>query len=129
MAHDRRDCRGSAVVEFALVSSLLVLLFGSLVQIGIALHVRNTLVAAAAEGARYAAAADRSPADGVSRTKQVIESSLPAGYASDVTAGYQSVAGLDTVVVEVRAPLPVMGLLGPVGDLVVRAHALAEVLP
>ena len=129
MARERRDCRGSAVVEFALVSSLLVVLFGSLVQIGIALHVRNTLVAAAAEGARYAAAADRSPADGVSRTKEVIESSLPAAYASDVTAGYQSVAGLDTVVVEVRAPLPVAGLLGPVGDLVVRGHALAEVLP
>jgi Flp pilus assembly protein TadG len=129
MGRDSRADRGSAVVEFALVSSLLVVLFLAVLQVGVALHVRNTLVAAAAEGARYAAAADRSPVDGASRTREVIGASLPGSYAADVTSGYQRVGGLDTVVVQVRAPLPLFGLFGPVGDLVVRAHALAEVLP
>ena len=47
----------------------------------------------------------------------------------DIAAGYETVEGLPTVVVRVRAPLPLLGLLGPGGDLVVRGHALAEVMP
>ena len=129
MARDSSRCDGSAVVEFSLVSSLLVVLFGCLIQVGIALYVRNTLIAAAADGARYAASANRSSSDGVSRTRLVIDASLPASYAADVTAGYQVVGGLDTVVVQVRAPLPIIGLLGPTDDLVVSGHALVEVLP
>jgi Flp pilus assembly protein TadG len=116
-------------VEFALVSSLLVVLFLAILQVGVALHVRNTLVAAAAEGARYGAAADRSAVDGAAKTREIIGASLPGSYAVDVTSGYQIIGGLDTVVVQVRAPLPLLGLVGPVGDLVVRGHALVEVLP
>jgi Flp pilus assembly protein TadG len=129
MAPDRRAPEGSAVVEFALVSSLLVMLFLAILQVGVALHVRNTLVAAAAEGARYGAAANRSAVDGAAKTREIIGTSLPASYAAEVTSGYQIIGGLDTVVVQVRAPLPLLGLVGPVGDLVVRGHALAEVLP
>jgi Flp pilus assembly protein TadG len=129
MGPDRRPAEGSAVVEFALVSSLLVVLFLAILQVGVALHVRNTLVAAAAEGARYGAAADRSAVDGAAKTREIIGASLPGSYAVDVTSGYQIIGGLDTVVVQVRAPLPLLGLVGPVADLVVRAHALVEVLP
>jgi Flp pilus assembly protein TadG len=120
---------GSAVVEFALVSALLAALFLAILQVGVALYVRNTLVAAAAEGARYAADADRGPADGVARTREVITSSLSAAYAQDVTAGLETVGGVQTVVVQVRAPIPLLGLAGPGGDLVVQGHALAERLP
>jgi Flp pilus assembly protein TadG len=126
---DRSGEAGSAVVEFALVSVLLVALFLAVLQVGVALHVRNTLVAAAAEGARYGADADRSPADGAQRTRDVIASSLPASFAQDVTAGYADVGGLATVVVQVRAPLPLFGMAGPSSDLVVQGHALAEQLP
>jgi Flp pilus assembly protein TadG len=129
MGRSRTGDRGSAVVEFALVSVLLVGLFLAVLQVGVALHVRNTLVAAAAEGARYGADADRLPADGAQRTREVIASSLPASFADDVTAGYSRVGGLATVVVEVRAPLPLFGMAGPGGDLVVQGHALAEQLP
>lgn len=52
---------GSAVVDVVLVSVLVVVLFLVVAQVGLALHVRNVLVAAA-EGARYAANADRRPA-------------------------------------------------------------------
>jgi Flp pilus assembly protein TadG len=120
---------GSAVVEFALVSALLAVLFLAVLQVGVALYVRNTLVAAAAEGARYGADADRTPADGVGRARDLVTQSLSASYAQDVTAGYVLVDGLPTVVVRVRAPLPLLGLVGPGGDLVVEGHALAELPP
>ena len=120
---------GSAVVEFALVSALLAVLFLAVLQVGVALYVRSTLVAAAAEGARYGADADRTPADGVRRTQDLVAQSLSPSYARDVTADYALVDGLPTVVVRVRAPLPLLGLVGPGGDLVVEGHALAELPP
>ena len=49
--------RGSAVVEFALVTPLLLLVALAVLQITLALHVRSTLTAAAAEGARAGALA------------------------------------------------------------------------
>ncbi|MDQ2661335.1 MAG: pilus assembly protein, partial [Actinomycetota bacterium] len=50
-----RDERGSAVAEFTLVGILLTVLALAVVQLALALHVRNTMLDAAAEGARYAA--------------------------------------------------------------------------
>jgi len=117
---------GSALVEFVLVSVLVVALMLALVQLGIALHIRNTLVAAAAEGARYAAAQNREPGDGAAYTTDLIEETLPGSFAHGVTAGYENVAGVPTVVVEVRAQLPVIGWLGPSNTLVVRGHAMEE---
>ena len=120
------DDDGSAVVEFVLVSILVVVLFLALVQLAVALHVRNTLVAAAAEGARYAAAADRSPDEGAEYTARLIEKTLPSAFAGDITAGYEDVAGIPTVVVEVKTQLPVWGWIGPGGVLVVQGHAMEE---
>lgn len=121
-----RDEGGSAVVEFSLVGVLVVALFLGLVQLGIALHVRTTLVACAADGARFAANADRSPDEGAARARELISRSLSPRFAQDVSAGYEQVAGAPTIVVEVRTALPVIGLLGPPRSLVVRGHALEE---
>ena len=114
------------MVDFVLVATLLSLLMLGVLQLGLVLHVRNTLVAAAAEGARYAANADRSPADGVVRARQVITTALSSSFAEDVSAGLYSVDGMPTVYVQVQARLPLVGLLGPARRLVVRGHALAE---
>lgn len=121
-----RDDRGSAVVEFTLVGILLTFLFLALLQLGLALHVRNTLLASAAEGARYGANADRTPAQGAALTRQLIRDSLADRFADGVTAGTETVDGFQTVVVEVRTTLPVIGLLGPTRGLTVRGHALEE---
>jgi hypothetical protein len=86
--------------------------------------VRNTLVACAAEGARYAANADRGPADGAAYAGELIRRSLSERFARDVSAGYDAASG--TVEVQVRASVPVIGFLGPPGTLVVRGHALEE---
>ena len=125
---DRRDA-GAAVVDFVLVSVVLLTLFLGVVQLGVALHVRNTLVAAAAEGARYGANADRSAADGEQRTRELVAASLSSVLVQEVAAGYEDVAGTSTVVVEVQARLPLVGLLGPARGLVVRGHAFAEAPP
>lgn len=121
-----RDDRGSAIVEFTLVGILLTVLFLALLQLGLALHVRNTLLASAAEGARYAANADRDPAQGAALTRQLIRDSLADRFADGVTSGTETVDGFQTVYVEVRTTLPVIGLLGPTRGLTVRGHALEE---
>jgi len=117
---------GSAIVEFTLVAVLLTALFLALLQLGLALHVRNTLLASAAEGARFAANADRSPAQGEDVTRHLIRSALADSFAKRVTSGTENLDGIPTVYVEVEATLPLVGLLGPARTLTVRGHALEE---
>jgi hypothetical protein len=121
---------GSAVVDFALVGALLTLVFLSVVQLGLVVHVRNTLVDCAAEGARYGARADRTPSDAVERTRELVASELSGGYATRVggriVAGEVERAGARAVEVRLSAPLPVVGMAGPSGLLSVTGHAYAE---
>lgn len=120
------DDRGSAPVEFVLVGVLLTALFLGLLQLGLDLHVRNVLVASASEGARYGANADRTPADGAARARELIAQSLSGRFAGSVDAGVERQGGVDVVVVRVRAPLPVLAWWGPAGMLRVAGHALRE---
>ncbi|WP_225753963.1 TadE/TadG family type IV pilus assembly protein [Actinotalea sp. Marseille-Q4924] len=120
------DDAGSAVVGFVLVSLLTTVVFLGVLQVALALHVRATLVDCAAEGARYGALADRTAADGAARTRELVAMSLSPRFAEDVEGSRAVVQGLDVVRVEVSAPLPVLGLLGPGGVLSVDGHALAE---
>jgi Flp pilus assembly protein TadG len=69
-----RDDRGSAPAEFVMVGALLVVLALSVIQLALALHVRTTVLDAAAEGARTAALAGATRADGVERTRDLITS-------------------------------------------------------
>lgn len=117
---------GSAVVEFTLVGVLLTALFLALLQLGLALHVRNTVLASAAEGARFAANADRSRAEGEAVTRRLIAESLDESFARRVTSGVEMVDGVPTVYVEVEATLPVIAFLGPSRGIRVRGHALEE---
>lgn len=118
--------RGSAVVDFTLVSVLVLVLFLGVVQVALAVHVRATLIDCAAEGARVAGRADRGPADGVARTRELVTASLSSRYAQEVSARQTVVDGLPVVEVTVSAPLPVVGLLGPSGAVTVDGHALEE---
>ena len=115
--------RGAAVVDFALIGGLLTVIFIAIVQLTLVLHVRNTLIDAAASGARYGTLADRSPQDAVGRTEELIRGSLADAYGSDVSIGESTVGGVRTLEVVVRAPLPVIGLVGPAGMMEVRGHA------
>lgn len=120
------DERGAAVVDFVLVSLVLVPLVLGLVHVALVLHVRNTLTAAATEGARYAATVDRRPGDGVARTHDQIAGALADRFARDVSARDVVVDGVPTVAVEVHASVPPLGLWGPAVELEVVGHAVRE---
>jgi len=122
----RADDGGAALVEFVLVTILLLVLFLGILQVGLALHVRNTLVACAAEGARYAANADRVPEEGAQRTRELIGRALSDRFAQHVRAESVDLGGAMTVEVTVEASVPVIGFLGPERALRVRGHALEE---
>lgn len=110
-----------------LVGALTTLLFAAVLQLVLVLHVRATLVDCAAEGARYAALEGGSPQDGAQRARELIASALAPGFADDVRAETTVVDGLPVVRVEVTAPLPLVGLVGPSGAITVDGHALREV--
>lgn len=122
----RHEQSGSAVVEFVLVSALLTLLTLSVIQLALALHIRNTVLDSAAEGARFASLADTSLSDGVTRTRDLISTALSPGYAADITASVTSHLGHPSVVVTVRTPLPLIGLIGIDDGVEVSAHAPIE---
>ena len=120
--------RGSAPAEFVMVAALLTLTTLSVLQLGLALHVKNTVLDAAAEGARYGALADNTPAEGAARTRDLITVALGPGYASDVSATTGSYLDHPAIAVTVRTPLPLIGLVGIDDGLEVTGHAARETL-
>jgi Flp pilus assembly protein TadG len=121
----RDSDRGSAAVEFALVVPLLVLLVVAVVQATLVLHVRATLTAAAAEGARAASLAGADPLAGVIRARELVAGNLAGSVVRDVVAGPAVVGGLRVMVVRIEATVPLVGLLGP-ASMTVEGHAVQE---
>ncbi|MGY4773304.1 TadE/TadG family type IV pilus assembly protein [Kribbella sp. CWNU-51] len=121
-----RDERGSAVVDFVLVSMLVVPLFLGILQVGLYLYVRNTATAAASEGAHYAAVLNRVPADGESRTRDLVGGVVRDQLIDSVSAEETDVDGQPGVLVVVKAHMPPLGLWGPGIDFSVEGHAVKE---
>jgi Flp pilus assembly protein TadG len=122
----RHDQRGAAVVDFVLVLVILVPVFLGVLQVALVLFVRNTITAAASEGARYAATLDRDPADGAARTRSQISGVLPGRYAHGVTAHEVTIDGAPAVEVTVHVVVPALGIGGPAVVLDVSGHAVEE---
>lgn len=125
----RRDERGSALVDFTLVSVVLLPIVLGIVQVVLVLHVRATLAAAASEGARLAATAGSSPGEGVARTRSQIAEAVGAGYARDVEVHRVTIDGAPAIEITVRAEVPALGLGGPAVELSVSGRAVQEVAP
>ncbi|AJT41401.1 TadE family protein [Psychromicrobium lacuslunae] len=117
---------GSAVVDFVLVGALLSLLFVSIAQLALVLHVRNTLIDAAVSGAQFGALADRSPEQAAERSKQLINAALNSSFSTDVSCSEQELGGLKVLQVSIRAPLPLIGFLGVQQALEVSGHAVLQ---
>ena len=120
----RRSDAGSAAVEFTLVAVLVVFLVVGVLQLALALHVRNTLVSAAAEGARVAASAELDVAAGEARTAQIIAAAL-GGYDVQIAVEVTEIDGASAIKVTATAPVPIVGLWG-FGSMSVSARALVE---
>jgi len=119
--------RGSAVVDFVLVSVIVVPLFFGVLQLGFYLYVRNTMTAAASDGARLAATVDRGPEDGIARTESMIDTAVSDRLVDAVTADTTEIDGQPAVAIIVDAHMPVLGLWGPAFEFRVRGHAIEEV--
>lgn len=122
----RDEQRGSAVVDFVLVLVVLIPVFLGILQVALVLLVRNTLAAAASEGARYAATADRGPEDGAALTRSQIDGAVSGRFARDVTVRRVIVNGAPGIEVTVHATVPALGIGGPGIDLSVTGHAIEE---
>lgn len=83
-ATPRRPDGGAAVVEFLLISVLLIFLLFAVLQVAVYFYVRNVVAASAADGARYGADAGVSPAAGGTRASRLIARSLNGDVAADV---------------------------------------------
>ena len=113
------------MVEIVLVMVVLVPVVLGILQVALVLYVRNTLAAAASEGARLAATRDRGPGDGAALTRAQIDDAVSGRYAQDVAARQVG----QTVEVTVHAHVPALGLGGPGVDLTVTGHAVEEPQP
>ncbi len=125
----RSDEAGSAAVEFVLVMMVLLPLFLGILQLGLFLHVRNTLTACAHEGARQAANYNSTLAEGSSTTRACISGALSAGMARGINPGTGSANGQPLVIMRVRAQMPALGLWGPTFPFTVSGHAVKEPTP
>jgi len=128
-AAERAPERGSAVVDFVLVMVLLVPIVLGIVQTGLVLHVRNTLTAAASDGARAGARFGAGPEDAVDRAHELVTTALADSFAQNISARQTILDGVPTVEVVIVAEVPALGLLGPAVDLRVDGHAVQEVVP
>ncbi|MCR2763525.1 pilus assembly protein [Microbacterium sp. zg.B48] len=120
------DERGSSPVEFVLVGTLLTLLTLGVIQFGLVVYVRNVVHDAAVEGAYHAALADTALDEGIQRTRQIVTRTVGGEYAAEITVQESAELGEPTVRISVRAPLPLVGLLGPPRMMEVTAHAPLE---
>ena len=122
------DDAGSAPTEFVLVGALLTVLTLSVLQLGFALYVRNVIHDAAVDGAFYAALADTTVQESEQHTRERIREAVGAAFAEDIVVRESTGSGPPIVSVVVRAPIPLIGLIGPRGAWEVTARAPVEVL-
>jgi Flp pilus assembly protein TadG len=106
--HRDRD-GGAAVVEFVMISVLLVLLLFGVLQVGVYFYARNIVAASAADAARYAAAAGVPASAGGARAEQLIADGLGSGQAAAIrctsTAGTDARSGLPVTTVHCAGPV------------------------
>lgn len=100
-----------------------------LIQVGLTLYVRNTVVAAATEGARYAATLGGSPESGVLRARARLDGVVGDRFLREVSARYDDHRGVPVVELRIRAVVPPLGLWGPGVGIDVSGHGVREVEP
>ncbi|OAV59607.1 hypothetical protein A6F49_17035 [Enteractinococcus helveticum] len=92
-----------------MIIALVTLLCGTILQLGVIIHTRNTMIDAASAGARYAALADRNLSDGQNRTAALLTSSIPNAESATVTIARAGQG--DLIRVTVTHQLPLLGFI------------------
>lgn len=112
------------MVDFVLVGALATLIFVALIQLTLALHVRNTVADAASSAARYGALGDRSADDARERAAMLVGAALGQDYVEEISVNVETRDGLNVLSVSVTAPIPLLGLFGPPHTLEMTGHAV-----
>jgi Flp pilus assembly protein TadG len=122
--------RGSAVVDFVLVSVLVLALLLAVLQVAVYVHLRNVVVAGAQEGARYAANANVPSTEGAARTVAIVAQATSERTAAGLacTSGEETdPTGLRLVVVRCAGSVPTLfAALGDLLPLQVTGRAIKE---
>ncbi|MFD2090716.1 TadE family protein [Blastococcus deserti] len=122
--------RGSAVVDFVLVSVLIVTLLLAVLQVAVYVHVRNVVTASAQAGARYAANADVDSAAGAGHTVEIVARATSVQTAEGLacsSAEEVDATGLTLVVVRCTGAVPaLLAALGNLLPLEVTGRAVKE---
>lgn len=126
----RRRCRrsesGAAVVDFVMVLVLLLPIVLGVLQVALVMHVRNTLALAASEGARRAAVAGASPAEGVALARSQWQGAVSDDFVSGVRVEPVVVSGASGYRMVIAARVPALGLGGPAVEFTVSGSAVRE---
>lgn len=125
-APERRRESGAAVVDFVLVTMVLVPLVLGIIHLALVLHVRNTLTNVAVEAARQAAVHGADRSDGAAYARARISDSIGGRFASHIRATGTTIHGAPAIEVRIRAEVPPLGLWGPAVELNVTGHAIQE---
>lgn len=125
----RRGDHGSAVPEFVLVMVVVLPLFLGIAQLALVLHVRNTLVAAASDGARAGAALGSGTGEARARAREVVRTTLADRFADGVAVRTVERSGLPVVEVVITGEVPPLGLWGPAVTVRARGHAVIQEEP
>ena len=112
--------RGSAVVEFCLMSVLLIMLLFAVVRVAALFYVRSVAASAAADGARYAANAGVSPQAGGERATALLGRALSPGMARGLpcSGGLNAEVASGLAVAEVRCRGTIRSVFLPLTALV-----------
>ncbi|MCF6508750.1 pilus assembly protein [Blastococcus sp. MG754426] len=129
-ARGRDGERGSAVVDFVMVSMLIMTLLLAVLQVAVYVHVRNVVTASAQEGARYAAHADVASSAGAGRTVEIVARATSEQTARGLacTSGEElDTSGATLVVVRCSGSVPaLLAVLGNLLPLEVTGRAMKE---
>lgn len=89
--------KGSAVTDFVLVAFPMLAIFSMTVSITLGSYARVVLLDATIEGARYAALADQTIAEGISRTKKIVADTLGSAVVVNVDAVLEKSGTIETI--------------------------------
>lgn len=130
-AQDDDSERGSAPVEFVLVSLVLIPLFTGILQLGLFLHVRNTMTMCAHEGARVGANYNRDPGDASDYASDCLGEALGPGRKADtqVQSSVESAADGQIVNVTMHGEMQPLGFVSVAIPIDVQGHAVKEPPP
>lgn len=126
-----RDDAGAAVVEFVMISVLLLVLLFAVLQAAVYFYVRNVVASSAADAARFAAAENVDPRLGPARAERLVHEGLDDANADAVECrgglSRDASSGLETVRVRCQGRLRL--LFTPLGlplTIDVSSQALRE---